>query len=181
MKVREDFTIGHPADAVWSLLADRDQAAACVPGLDPAARRLVLAVGDDSLDLIGTATVRMRPGDRVCHLELRGEEPAGRGKARARLDVSVEGGGLFSTVHVDADVTLGGELADMPRTGWLTEAAYRLADGFAECVERRLGAALGRASGTDTAPAEAGAVRPAEPAERPGWLQRVIGLLRRHG
>lgn len=184
MRIREDFTIGHPAESVWAFLTDLQRAVDCVPGLDAAAGRLVLTAGDRSVVVIGAATAAVNRADRSITLELRGAEPGGGGRARARLEVSVEDGGLFSAVRVEGELTLGGELGGMKGTGLVAEAAHALLDRFADCAERRLGgdASAPEPKSRDPAgrsgTADAADGPPPAPG-RPGWLRRLFGRIGR--
>jgi carbon monoxide dehydrogenase subunit G len=170
MRIRADFGVGHPAAEVWALLSSPD-GAGCVPGLSiegSAGGSLGLDVEARHLVFDGTAAVASDPRARTVTIEVKGTERGGRGRARSTLLLRVEEDGLFSTVNVEADLHLSGEIASESRL--IAEQAYRLADRVAECLEERLGP--GRpAAGPDRAPA-AEPTAAAEPGRPVGWLRR---------
>jgi len=171
MRIREDFTVGHPAADVWLLLASAE-GAACLPGLDleppgtvsfdVQARRLVFD---------GTAATAADERARTVTVEAKGVERSGLGRARITLMMKVGDDGLFSNVQVEADVSLAGELSGMARL--IAEAAYRLSDEFVEAIE----ACLGKGS-RPPAPVPA-ADTGDEDGDPDGWLSRLLGRLRR--
>ncbi|MCB2223238.1 MAG: hypothetical protein KQH83_03595 [Actinobacteria bacterium] len=172
MRLRADFGVGHPAAEVWARLASPD-GAGCVPGVEiagPDGGSLAIDVEARHLVFDGSAAVASDRRARTVTVEARGVERAGRGRGRATLLLSVEEDGLFSTVRVEADLHLSGEVADMSRL--IAEAAYRLADGVAECLDASLGSAP-----APEAPAGQGLADGDGERHRPGWVRRVLGRL----
>ncbi|MBU1227830.1 MAG: hypothetical protein KJ698_11560 [Actinobacteria bacterium] len=170
MRIRADFGVGHPAADVWSLLAS-SQGHSCVPGLQVGqAGRGSFAFDVQARHLVfdGTAAVASDERARTITVEARGAEQAGRGKARTTLMVKVADDGLFSTVNVEADLHLTGEIASLTRL--IAEAAYRIADQVAECLEARLGTGPPRVRPAAPPP-------PGEPEPKTGWLRRLAGRL----
>jgi carbon monoxide dehydrogenase subunit G len=178
VKIKEDFTVGSPAAAVWDLI-ESGSALECVPGLtvhDAQAGSLEIPLGSDRLLLDGEAAVHLDPAGRSARVEARGVERTGRGRLRVLLSLEVEDHGLFSGIRTEADLVLAGELSHL--SGRFGEAAHEIADGFAERMEALLGAP---AVPREPAPGS-GAPVPAdeEPAtRRAGWLARLLGRLRR--
>ena len=101
---------------------------------------------------------------------MKGTERSGRGRARSTLLLRVEEDGLFSTVNVEADLHLSGEIASESRL--IAEQAYRLADRVAECLEQRLGPGLPTEVPEPASTPEPGPA--AEPREPLGWLRRLF-------
>jgi carbon monoxide dehydrogenase subunit G len=176
MRIRADFGVGHPAAEVWALLASED-GPGCVPGLavsGPSAGSLEFDVEARHLVFEGSAAAASDRRARTVTVEARGEERSGLGRARTTLILRVDEDGLFSTVNVEADLHLSGEISSMARL--IAEAAYRLADGIAECLDAALGAgSLPPAASPvpEAVPDEAGAVQ--------GWLRRFLGRVGRSG
>lgn len=139
MRIRADFGVGHPAPDVWALLSSND-GVGCLPGLvldESGEGALSFDVEARHLVFEGTASVASDQRARTVTVEARGTERAGRGKARTTLMLRVDDDGLFSTVNVEADLHLSGEVASMGRL--MAEAAYRMADQVAECLDEKLG------------------------------------------
>ena len=173
MRIRADFGVGHPAADVWALLAG-PEGAACVPGLDlPGSGSGSLAIDVEARHLVfeGEAAVASDERARTVTVEARGVERGGRGKARATLLLRVDEDGMFSTVAVEADLHLSGEIAAESRL--VAEEAYRLADRLAGCLEER----LGRAASASTVAVPL----PKETTDRTvrddGWLHRLLRRL----
>jgi len=175
MRIREDFTVGHPAADVWALLAS-SEGADCLPGLDleppgtvsfdVEARRLVFD---------GTSATASDERARTVTVEAKGVERSGLGRARVTLMMRVGDDGLFSNVQVEADVSLTGELSDMARL--IAETAFRLSDEFAGAIE----ACLGKGSRPPAPIPEAGAGDGDGDGDgkADGWLGRLLGRMRR--
>ncbi|MCJ7726415.1 MAG: hypothetical protein MUP76_08535 [Acidimicrobiia bacterium] len=173
MRIRADFGVGHPAAEVWALLSSGD-GAACVPGLEigeSGSGTLALDAGARHLVFDGTAAVASDRRARTVTVEAKGIARAGMGKARTTMLLRVAEDGLFSTVNVEADLHLSGEIVSITRL--LAESAYRLADQVAECLDLALGA--------DSRPAAPRSEpQPADPGPPPGWLRRLADRLGRN-
>ncbi len=175
MRIRADFGVGHPAAEVWGRLAS-PEGCECVPGLSiggPEEGSIAFDVGARRLTFGGSAVVVSDPRAHTVTVEAKGVERSGLGKGRVTLLLNVEEDGLFSTVRVEADLHLTGEAASMSRL--IAEAAYRLADGVAECLDTALGS---------TPPVTAAVPEPPQPASPDesepapikvgGWLRCVL-------
>lgn len=172
MRIRADFGVGHPAAEVWALLAS-GMSAACVPGLqigESGAGTLSLDAGARHLVFEGTAAVASDRRACTVTVEAKGTERAGLGTARTTMLLRVAEDGLFSTVNVEADLHLSGEL--VPITRLLAESAYRLADQVAECLDTTLGAGSRPAAPRPTP-------QPVDPEPPAGWLRRIADRLSR--
>ncbi len=173
MRIREDFTVGHPAADVWSLLSSAE-GAACLPGFDLDTPGTV-SFNVDARRLVfdGTASTAADERARTVTVDAKGVERSGLGRARITLMMRVADDGLFSSVQLEAEVSLTGELSSMARL--IAEAAYPLSDEFAE----RLEICLGIGSRPPAPAPQAGAGADAEPEEAHGWLGRLLGRIRR--
>jgi len=170
MRIRADFGVGHPAADVWALLAS-DQGAACVPGLQlnpPGGGSIAVDVEARHFVFEGTAAVASDERARTVTVEAKGVERTGLGKARTTVMLRVDDDGLFSTVNVEADLHLSGEVAVMARL--VAEAAYRMADEITECLDAKLGAG-------SRPPAPKPAPAPEPPESGTGWVRRLVGRL----
>jgi carbon monoxide dehydrogenase subunit G len=176
MRIRADFGVGRPAAEVWARLSSAD-GLACVPGLVVAGSEgsLTIGVGDRLLVFDGSAAVASDRRARTVTVEAKGAERSGRGRGRITMLLKVEEDGLFSTVDVEADLHLSGELASMTRL--VAEAAYRLADRVAECLDRGAGAAPEPADLRPAHPAPEAPPPLEEVEERRGWVRRFLGRI----
>ena len=167
MRIRADFGVGHPADEVWALLAS-DDGPSCVPGLQldpPGGGSIAFNVEARRMVFEGTAAVATDERARTVTVEAKGVERSGRGRARTTLMLRVDDDGLFSTVNIEADLHLSGDVASLARL--IAEAVYRMADQVAECLDEKLGA--------DARPEGPGPVRAGgDPEPAAGWLRRLI-------
>jgi carbon monoxide dehydrogenase subunit G len=164
MRLRADLSVGRPAADVWAAISSR-AGVACLPAVDLERGTFSVALESGTLVLEGSADVVSDPRVRTVTVDARGT--SGGGRARATMMIRVREDGLFSTVDIEAELSLSGELAGRDRL--VAEALYRLGDEWAACLEGRLGA---RAS---VEPARRTAVPEAETA---GWLSRLLGRFR---
>lgn len=175
MQVREELRIGRPADQVWGALADPGRVAGCIPGVQYLGRdasgahgaALDLETGPGSLAL-EILLHSLGEGVRKAELDVRAVDRHATGRARGRVEVEVEGRGLFSVLRVSADLTLSGSLAEAARAGMLGEAIAAMTAAFAECLERGLDET---ADAPSTVPVE----------QRRSLWQRLVGRRRRRG
>jgi carbon monoxide dehydrogenase subunit G len=174
MRIRADFTIGHPAAGVWAALSS-PEATGWVPGL--AVDAGVLTVDVETRDLVfdGTAAATSDARAGTVTVEAKGLERSGLGRARATVMLRVIEDGLFSSVGIEAEFALSGGLAELSRL--IAEAFYRTADGFAEGLEAHLaGGRLPAAPGPVPVVPDAASAPTGE--AREGWLRRALRRLR---
>lgn len=170
MRLRADLTVGHPAAGVWAAMCSAT-GAACVDGLDPEAGTFTLALESGPLVVAGTADVASDERARTVTVDARGVTVPGGVRVRATLMARVLEDGLFCTVDVEAEVSPSAGPSGEGRL--VAEALYRLADRFAECLERSLG------TGPPAVPAVPAESMPgaAEAGFEAGWFRRLIGRL----
>jgi carbon monoxide dehydrogenase subunit G len=175
MRIRADVGVGHPANDVWALLASRS-GAKCVPGLTTGpgdVRSLAFDVEARHLIFDGTASAASDGRARTVTVEAKGVERAGLGKARTTVMLRVDDDGLFSSINLEADLHLSGEVASMARL--IAEVVYRLADEMAECLDERLGAgARPPAPPPPTPPPESSR---SSDQQRTGWVRSLLDRL----
>lgn len=175
MQVSQKFTVGRPADEVWTFLSDVRAVAACVPGLELVEERpdgtyvgrFAIKVGPLSAKLEGEGTLARDDQMRNATLEGRGVDKRGgsRVKGVLRYRVMPDDGG--SAVEVDADMTLSGPLAQVGRTGIIEDVARVLTKEFSANLEERLAAAAPVAAESSApAPGGTGEAPPAAAASR---------------
>ena len=170
MRIRADFGVGHPAAEVWALLSS-PEGAGCLPGLaveSPERGSLAFDVEARRLVFAGSAAVASDRRARTVTVEAKGSETSGRGKGRVTMMLRVVEDGMFSTVEVEAELHLSGEISSMARL--IAEAAYRMADEVAECLDTRLGVG-------SRPPAPVPEAVPEEPAAPDGWFRRSLRRL----
>jgi hypothetical protein len=167
MRLRVDLTVGHPAADVWAAMSS-PAGAACLSALDRTAGTFTLLVGSGTLVLEGTADVAADPRALTVTLHARAAEASGGGGARVTLMARVGDDGLFSTIDLEAEVVLSGDLGTRSRL--IAEALYRIADEWAVCLEEHLG--------PGTPPRPVPAQPPVAEADRPRWLGRLVRRIR---
>jgi carbon-monoxide dehydrogenase small subunit len=148
----QTFTLAHPRDAVWSVMADAQAVARCVPGAeldappDAAGRiagRIAVRLGPIAARFAGEGEVNRFPA------EFR-QVIAGRGgdrKSGSRVSGSVEwrltavagaDGGEATRVDIAIAYSLTGMLAQFGRSALARDLAVRLGEAFAQNIDARL-------------------------------------------
>jgi carbon monoxide dehydrogenase subunit G len=174
VRIREDFTVGRPAAEVWESLRDPAVLVDCVPGVSGGVVAVDLAA--EVVELAGEARFSGPPGEQVGRVEIRAADRGGAGRVRAAVEIRVDDHGLFSAVHLEADLTLSGRLAELGRAGLVAEAIHGMVLQFADCLEQRLG---GPPAVRSEAPREAGTLPRPDRSEGGRLLRLLRSLLRR--
>jgi carbon monoxide dehydrogenase subunit G len=150
MLIENEFTVAAPIDFLWSYLLDVEKIAPCMPGAELTEvvddrnwkGKLNAKFGPVSLSFAGTVTVQDR--DDVAHrivLAAKGMEQKGKGAANAKVTSWLEAGADgFTTVKMQADITLTGAAAQLSR-GLLPEISKKLTQTFADCLQESMAAA----------------------------------------
>ena len=213
MKVEQSFSIARPVDDVWAFFQNIPEVAACMPGatlggeIAPRtyAGRISVRLGPFGASFEGEATVSFDQADRRGHAEGKGVDKRGGSRSKMAVDFDVAASGPDrTTVHLDADITLSGAIAQFGRGGIIQETANILIGTFVRNLEARLtaGAPVLAAGPDETAaterPGDAGVPRSGDAGvPRPGdagapvraigaaglivavmkaWLRRLFGL-----
>jgi carbon monoxide dehydrogenase subunit G len=164
MKIKNDFEVSEPLDAVWDFFADIPQVAACLPGAE-----LTDKVGDDHYEgtvLISLGPVKMefdgaaeilerREADKTIVVDAAGADKKGRGQAALNLNAALSPAPQGTKVEVGLDLQLSGAAAQYGR-GMIADVTAVLLDDFATNMQNRL-AAIGQ--GLD--PDQVASVKPA--------------------
>ncbi len=103
---------------------------------------------------------------RASHISGKGVDKKGGSRAQAEFGYRVAEVDSGSQVTIDADIKLTGTLAQMGRTGIVTDVVRELTKEFAANLEAKLAATMG----SDTATVEAGAMPEAAKALSAGKL-----------
>ncbi len=149
MKVTERFTVTRPIESVWELFQDVPELARCLPGAE-----LTGDNGDGSYD--GSASVKLGPisssfeGNATIKFDhetftvgIKGRGVDRSGGSQGRVEVAVvltDVDSVQTSVTIDANVMLAGQIAQFGRTGLVNEISKRLIDEFSDCLNAKLDA-----------------------------------------
>jgi carbon-monoxide dehydrogenase small subunit len=122
--------------------------AACMPGAELTedkgngvyAGRVGIKLGPFSASFEGEASVTQDEAARSGHVEGRGVDKRGGSRSKLVLDYKLTDVGGATKVDIDSDVQLSGPIAQLGRTGMITETAAILIEQFARNVEEKLAA-----------------------------------------
>jgi carbon monoxide dehydrogenase subunit G len=173
VKIEKRFTVNAPADAVWALLTDPHQVAACLPGA-------AITGQEDERTYTGTITVKVGPLSssyrgrvrferldaeaRTAEIAAQGQDVRGKGGADLRMASTVVAKGPRETEVVAVqEINVTGILAQMGR-GMIQDVGDQMFERFVEALKTRL------------AVEEAGALAPAAGAEAIDGLSLGVGV-----
>jgi len=170
MKISQEFTVALPLPAVWAFFHDVPRVAACLPGAEylgvrddgKQMGRVSSKIGPFQTSFEGEADVAYDDTANSVHVEGKGVDKKGGSRSRMVMDCRLVGEGAATRVHVDADITLSGAIAQFGRTGIISEIANVLVADFVRNAEAELAAP---APLTTAAPASDAAV--ARPGPQP--------------
>jgi carbon monoxide dehydrogenase subunit G len=169
--IENEFEVASPVDAVWAYLLDVDRVAPCMPGAQLTETiddhnwkgRVTMKFGPVSLAFAGTVTMQER--DDVAHrvvLRAAGMEQRGKGAANATVTSWLESKGDATGVHMEAEVTLTGAVAQLSR-GLLPDVSAKLTQQFAECLRTNMPAEAAAEAAPDATEGSPGIAPPAPP------------------
>ncbi len=150
-QISESFDVAQPADRVWTFFQDVPQVVTCLPGLElteqPADNvyrgRIKIKLGAVTSAFEGEATILEADDDtRASRISGKGVDKKGGSRAQAEFGyrvAEIDGG---AQVTIDADIKLTGTLAQMGRTGIVTDVVRELTQEFALNLEAKLAAAM---------------------------------------
>lgn len=147
MKVERSFTVARPLDDVWAFFQDIPTVAACMPGAQLTGEqapgrcsgKVSLKLGPFSAGFEGEASVTFDQAGHCGRMEGRGVDKRGGSRSRVVVAFDVAAASAEATeVHVDADLTLSGPIAQFGRTGIVQETANILIGDFVRNLEARL-------------------------------------------
>ncbi|MDC7788753.1 2Fe-2S iron-sulfur cluster-binding protein [Rhodoplanes sp. TEM] len=161
----QTFVLEHPGDAVWALMRDPEQVAACMPGLalDPPGEdgrltgRMEVKLGPIAAGFSGEGTMRRDDAARRMAIEGRGSDRRSGSRASGRVDYTLadttaDTGAAATRVDCVIAFTLQGPLAQFGRSDLVRDLVGRIGAAFATNVDVRLRAP----DGATVAPAELG-------------------------
>ncbi|MBZ8132958.1 CoxG family protein [Afifella sp. IM 167] len=156
MKLTGEYQIPAPRERVWALLNDPDVLKECMPGcemLDTTesggfAARVTTKIGPVKATFNGSVDLKDINAPESYRIEGEGQGGvAGFAKGHADVHLAEEGGG--TKLSYDADVQVGGKLAQLGNR-LVGSTAKKLADQFFSCLAEKAGA--GAASAAASAP-----------------------------
>jgi carbon-monoxide dehydrogenase small subunit len=151
-RLTQHFTVAHPRDAVWRLLADAEAVARCMPGAaldgppDAAGRvtgRIAVKLGPVAASFAGEGEVEQFAGEFRQVVSGRGGDRRSGSRISGSVDCRLteilgEGGGAATRVDVAIAYSLTGMLAQFGRSALARDLALRLGEAFARNIDARL-------------------------------------------
>ncbi len=147
MIITTRFEVDAPLEVVWRYMLDVQKMAPCVPGAQLTeviddrtyAGKIGITVGPISLGYSGR--VRVEEIDEQAHsvrLRAEGSETRGRGGASATVKAEMHTQEGKTAVTMESDVAVTGLVAQFGRTAIFQDISQRLAQRFADCLEREI-------------------------------------------
>ena len=146
MEIQNEFEVKAPIETVWNYLLDVQRVAPCMPGaeltevVDENTYKGKASVKLGPVNLSFAGTVVMQERDVAVHkvvMKAEGREQRGKGAASALVTstmAALDGG---TKVSVLADLTITGAVAQYGR-GMVQDISQRLAQQFADCLEKNI-------------------------------------------
>lgn len=146
MRLDQEFTVGAPADRVWTFLMDVPRMAPCIPGASD-----VRQIDDRTYD----ATVKTKIGpisasfgckiailelDEATHtgvVEVNGKDTKIGGGVKARMTMKLVPDGDATTVRIGSEVDILGKIGQYGH-GMISKRATAMLDEFAQCISTQL-------------------------------------------
>jgi carbon monoxide dehydrogenase subunit G len=164
MELSNEFVVPIGVDEAWTLLTDVERIAPCMPGAelqevqgDEYRGVVKIKVGPISAQYKGKAMfVEKDEGGHRAVLRAEGRDVRGQGNANATITATLVPEGEGTKVNVVTDLTITGRAAQFGR-GVLADVSTRLLGQFVSCLETKVLAGVGAATGAAEAQAGAGA------------------------
>jgi carbon monoxide dehydrogenase subunit G len=148
MKITNSFNVDAPPDQVCAYLLDVNRVVGCVPGaqlgeiVDSSTFRgtLKVKVGAVSITYQGEAHIvnTEENGDQVIvNVEAKGREVGGSGAVFAKVAMTVRGRDGGSTVSIDADLRVGGKIAQFGAR-YIEDVSRTMVGDMATCISANL-------------------------------------------
>ncbi|MFP3921757.1 MAG: xanthine dehydrogenase family Fe-S subunit [Dichotomicrobium sp.] len=155
-RLSQSFTVAHPRDQVWRMMADVEKVATCMPGVTldgpvedgKLAGRISVKLGPMTPSFAGEGTVSIDDADYRGVVEGAGRDTKSASRVRGQVEYRLEeaDGGAATRVHVDLAYSVAGPLAQFSRSGLVRDLVSRMAAAFAGNLEARL---AGRGEGAE--------------------------------
>jgi carbon monoxide dehydrogenase subunit G len=154
MKINSGFTVEAPPDQVCAYLLDVNKVVGCVPGAELGQvvdsstfqGKLKVKAGAVSITYQGQARIvdTVETGDQVTvNIDAKGTEIGGSGQVYAKVAMTVaRTGSGGSQVSIDADVTIGGKIAQFGRN-YIEDMSNSMVREMAQCISANLQGAGG--------------------------------------
>lgn len=144
------FSVTAPLDVVWRYMLDVRKIAPCVPGAELTevindktyAGKIGVKLGP--IEVAYRGKIFLEEVDEQAHtVRLRGEgqESKGRGGASATVTAEMHEDGGQTVVSMDSEVGVTGLVAQFGRSAIMQDISQRMAQRFADCLEREIKAA----------------------------------------
>jgi carbon-monoxide dehydrogenase small subunit len=169
VRLSQSFTLAHPRDAVWRLMADPLTVARCMPGAEldgpPDANgrvtgRIAVKLGPIAASFAGEGKVEQFPAEFRQVIAGRGGDRKSGSRVAGSVDYRLsaipgENGGEATRVDIAIAYTLAGMLAQFGRSALARDLALRLGETFAHNID----AGLADPAAAPQSPAQLGAMR----------------------
>ena len=146
-KIDENFLVGQPAVRVWEFMNDVPAVVTCMPGLKYTGQTErgtykgemkvklgpIVAAFEGEADMVENDCERLR----AC-IKSKATDEIGGNRASSVVTYRLEAVDEGTMVYIESDVKLTGALAQMGRTGILTDVASRLISQFADSLRTKL-------------------------------------------
>lgn len=146
-RLTQSFTLPHDREAVWALMSEPVQVAACIPGmsLDPVIAdgtlpgRMEVALGPIKASFAGIGTVQSMPADYRQVISGRGGDKRSGSQASGSVDYRLIAESADATrVEVVLSYVLAGPLAQVGRSAIVRDLVRRVGETFAQNLDARL-------------------------------------------
>jgi len=145
--VTTTFKVAAPIDAVWRYMLDVQKMAPCVPGaeltevIDDKTYAGKIGVKLGPIEVAYRGRVFLDEVDEPTHtakLRAEGQESKGRGGATARVKAEMHQEGAETVVTMESDIGVTGLVAQFGRSSIMQDISQRMAQRFADCLEREI-------------------------------------------
>lgn len=145
--VNTTFKVAAPIDVVWPYMLDVKKIAPCVPGaeltdvIDDKTFAGKIGVKLGPIEVAYRGKIFLDDVDEQTHtarMHAEGQESKGRGGATARVKAEMHEEGGQTVVSMESDVAVTGLVAQFGRSAIMQDISQRLAQRFADCLEREI-------------------------------------------
>lgn len=145
--VTTNFKVAAPIDVVWRYMLDVRKIAPCVPGaeltevIDDKTFAGKIGVKLGPIEVAYRGKIFLDEVDEQAHMarmHAEGQESKGRGGATARVKAEMHEEAGQTLVSMESDVAVTGLVAQFGRSAIMQDISQRLAQRFADCLEREI-------------------------------------------
>lgn len=146
LELQQSFTVSHPPEEVWRLLADTARVARCIPGAaltrtasdDHVEGTMSVKLGPITANFSGEARITRDDRDRRGTIAGAGKDRGGGSRAAGELEYALEPASDGTRVALTVRALLTGPLAQFGRSGIVEDLLERIVASFARNLEAAL-------------------------------------------